>query len=209
MDEDSGMNRNFAPVPGIQQERVHTGDGRALHLIRPRSFSMKTALPIALLAACLLSATAWAQSSNAPLNLKIPANMPAAAASTAAPATTDATQASATAPSPASPAPATQASGSNNAYAKDPPGTYYGDTSGRMGDSQAALGQQPAVTCDDATYNQPQVHGEVGMGVMSGRHVSGNYTGGGVTLSQAFGSCRHPTGGMSISVSGTNSHYGH
>ncbi len=167
---------------------------------------MKTACTTALLAACLLSATAWAQSSGAPLNLKIPANVPAAPASTATPVVTDAGRA---ASGTTAAAPAPQASGGNSAYAKDPPGTYYGDTSGRLGDSQAALGQPPAVTCDDATYNQPQVHGEVGMGVMSGRHVSSSYTGGGVTLSQAFGSCQHPTGGMSISVGGTSSHYGH
>lgn len=168
---------------------------------------MKTARTTAFLAACLLSATAWAQSSGAPLNLKIPANVPAAPASAATPASTDAAQAA-----PASTAgttPPAQATAGSHAYAKDPPGTYYGDTSGRLGNSQAAAGQPPAVTCDDATYNQPQVHGEVGMGVMSGKHTSGSYTGGGVTLSQAFGSCEHPTGGMSISVGGTNSHYGH
>jgi len=170
---------------------------------------MKTARTTAILAACLLSATAWAQSSNAPLNLKIPANMPAAAASTSAPATTDAAVQASPAANTASSAPTTQANTSNSAYAKDPPGTYYGDHSGRLGDSQAALGQQPAVTCDDATYNQPQVHGAVSTGVMAGSHTSGSYTAGGVTLSQAFGSCQHPTGGMSISVSGGNSHYGH
>lgn len=171
---------------------------------------MKTAPVTTLLAACLLSATTWAQSGNAPLNLKIPANMSAASTSTATPAASATTQtASPSAPNSTASAATSQPKAGNNAYAKDPPGTYYGDTSGRMGDSQAALGQQPAVTCDDATYNQPQMHGAVGMGVMSGRHVSGSYTGGGVTLSQAFGSCEHPTGGMSISVSGTNSHYGH
>lgn len=171
---------------------------------------MKTAPVTALLAAYLLSTTAWAQSGNAPLNLKIPANMPAASTSTATPAASATTQsASAPAPHPTAPTATPQANTGNSGYAKDPPGTYYGDTSGRLGDSQAALSQQPAVTCDDATYNQPQMHGAVGMGVMSGKHVSGSYTGGAVTLSQAFGSCEHPTGGMSISVSGTNSHYGH
>ena len=47
---------------------------------------MKTARTTAIFAACLLSATAWAQSGSAPLNLKIPANVPAAPASSAAPA---------------------------------------------------------------------------------------------------------------------------
>lgn len=171
---------------------------------------MKTARTTAFLVACLLSATAWAQSSSSTLNLRIPANVPAAPASTATPVETDASRAVAASTTTAAPAnQANQANPGNSAYAKDPPGTYYGDTSGRLGDSQAALSQPAAVTCDDATYNQPQVHGAVSTGVMAGSHTSGSYTAGGVTLSQAFGSCQHPTGGMSISVSGGNSHYGH
>ncbi|HET6555113.1 MAG TPA: hypothetical protein VFG49_16430 [Dyella sp.] len=169
---------------------------------------MKTVRPIAFFAACLLSATAWAQSSSAPLNLKIPANVPAAPASTATPANTDTTQAAAPNTTTATQAAQASTGGGNSAYAKDPPGTYYGDTSGRLGDSQAALSQPAAVVCDDATYNQPQVHGAVGMGVVSGRHTSGSYTGGAVTMSQAFGSCEHPTGGVSISVQGTQGHFG-
>ena len=101
-----------------------------------------------------------------------------------------------------------QAGAQTASYTKDPPGTYYGDTSGALGDTQAAVSAEPTVTCDDATYNQPQVHGSVTTGVVAGNHVSGSYTGGGVTLSQAFGSCEHPTGGMSISVGGTQGHFG-
>lgn len=156
-------------------------------------------------AASLLTAAAWAQSADTSLNLKLPANVPAASASSAAPATanTDTKPAASTANGAAAPA-----SGHANAtYTKDPPGTYYGDTSGTLGDTQATP-SQPVVTCDDATYNQPQVHGSVSTGVVSGRHVSGSYTGGGVTLSQAFGSCEHPSGGMSISVGGTTGHFG-
>jgi hypothetical protein len=52
------------------------------------------------------------------------------------------------------------------------------------------------------------VHGSVTTGVVSGNHFSGGYTGGGVTISQAFGSCEHPSGGMSISVGGTQGHFG-
>lgn len=166
---------------------------------------MKTLRSTALLATCLLSAAAWAQSGSAPLNLKIPANVPPASGSSAAPASASSVPVAA---APAT-APSTQANAGQTAYAKDPPGTYYGDTSGRLGDSQAALSQPAAVVCDDATYNQPQMHGEVGVGVMSGKHTSGSYTGGGVTLSQAFGSCEHPTGGVSISVGGSQGHYGH
>jgi hypothetical protein len=160
-------------------------------------------------ASLLLAATAWAQNADQSLNLKLPANLPAASASAAPPpppATTVANSSGQAAkPNGNATAPAANQNGS---YTKDPPGTYYGDTSGAMGDTQAAVGVAPAVTCDDATYNQPQVHGSVTTGVVAGNHFSGNYTGGGVTLSQAFGSCEHPTGGMSISVGGTQGHFG-
>ena len=172
---------------------------------------MKIVRTIAFVAASVFAAAAWAQNSDQQLNLKLPTNLPASSASTAAPANaavpTDASRAVAgnTRPSPPAGAPA---NGQNGAYGKDPPGTYYGDTSGSLGDTQAAASAPPAVTCDDATYNQPQVHGEVTTGVVAGNHFSGNYTGGGVTLSQAFGSCEHPTGGVSISVGGTQGHFG-
>ncbi len=174
---------------------------------------MKIVRTTVFVAASLLAATAWAQNSEQPLNLKLPANLPASSASTvtantAAP--TDASKAvsgGASATAQAS-APAAQAGAQTGAYAKDPPGTYYGDTSGALGDTQAAASVQPAATCDDATYNQPQVHGAVTTGVVAGNHFSGSYGGAGVTLSPAFGSCEHPTGGMSISVSGSQGHFG-
>ena len=162
-------------------------------------------------ASLLLAATAWAQNADQSLNLKLPANLPAASASAAPPAppATTVANSSGQAAKPNTNANATaQAASQNGSYSKDPPGTYYGDTSGAMGDTQAAVGAAPAVTCDDATYNQPQVHGSVTTGVVAGNHFSGNYTGGGVTLSQAFGSCEHPSGGMSISVGGTQGHFG-
>lgn len=175
---------------------------------------MKTASITAFVAASLLAATAaWAQNSEQPLNLKLPANLPASTASTTATNTATPTDASKAAAGNAAPAPAqananAQAAAQNGAYTKDPPGTYYGDTTGALGDTQAATSAQPAVTCDDATYNQPQVHGAVTTGVVAGNHFSGSYGGAGVTMSQAFGSCEHPTGGMSISVSGTQGHFG-
>jgi hypothetical protein len=87
------------------------------------------------------------------------------------------------------------------------PGVYYGDTSGRTAADDAAA--TAATTCDDATYNQPQVHGSVGMGVVSGNHVGGSYQTGTVDISKAFGSCDHPTGGVSFSVGGgTGSFHG-
>lgn len=131
----------------------------------------------ALLIASLTTA-AWAQTAEKPLNLKLPpSSLPAASSSAAT------TARAATTASPASSA----------------PGVYYGDTSGRMGNTEVARDTRPA--CDDSTYNQPQVHGSVGMGVVGGNHVSGNYQTGAVSVSKAFGSCDDPKGGVSFSVS--------
>ncbi len=83
---------------------------------------------------------------------------------------------------------------------------YYGDTSGRMGndDSTAAA---TSTDCDDYSYNQPQVHGSVGMGVVGGNHFGGSYQTGTVNVTKAFGSCDHPTGGVSISIGGGNGNF--
>jgi len=87
------------------------------------------------------------------------------------------------------------------------PGVYYGDTSGRMGNNDTTAATTS--NCDDYRYNQPQVHGSVGMGVVSGSHASGSYQTGTVNLTKAFGSCDHPTGGVSISIGGgTGSFHG-
>ena len=133
---------------------------------------------IPILLAALLTTAAWAQAAEKPLNLKLPpGNLPAASSSAAA------TASAATTATPASSA----------------PGVYYGDTSGRMGNTEVARNAGPA--CDDSTYNKPQVHGSVGMGVIGGNHVSGNYQTGSVSVSKAFGSCDDPGGGVSFSVS--------
>lgn len=170
---------------------------------------MKIVRPTVFLALALAATGAWAQSAGQPLNLKLPAGVaPASSSSSAAPAAgnSDTGKPDANTKAPASTT--ASATGNTTSYSKDPPGTYYGDTTGATDHDQAVAGR-PGVTCDDATYNQPQVHGSVGMGVVAGNHVSGSYTGGAVTMSQAFGSCEHPTGGMSISVSGTQGHFGH
>ncbi len=136
------------------------------------------------LLATLLTTAAWAQTAAKPLNLKLPPSTLPAASSSAPTSATSATATSATTTvSPASSA----------------PGVYYGDTSGRMGNTDVARDARPA--CDDSTYNQPQVHGSVGMGVIGGNHVSGNYQTGSVSVSKAFGSCDDPHGGVSFSVS--------
>ena len=129
------------------------------------------------LLATLLAAPAWAQSTAQPLNLKLPPSDLPAASSTAA------------------------------APAHDAPGVYYGDTSGRMGNTEVARDTRPE--CDDSTYNQPQVHGSVGMGVAGGSRFSGNYQTGTVNVTKAFGSCDDPGGGISISVgAGTGDFHG-
>lgn len=156
---------------------------------------------IVVLAALSLTATSlWAQDASKPLNLRLPADYVPAPASTAA--------APASASSVGSTSP--KNGGGNVAVTptrpKDPPGAYYGDTSGRMANNDTDSG---VPRCDDATYNKPQVHGSVSTGVVSASHGgSGSYTGGVVSLSQAFGDCEHPTGGVSISVGGANSNFG-
>ena len=131
-------------------------------------------------AASLLAATAWAQTTGKPLNLKLPpGDLPAT---------------SSTAPKPAVPK-----------TAGDAPGVYYGDTSGRMGNTEPVA---EAPDCDDSTYNKPQVHGSVGTGIVTGSHMgTGNWNAGQVSVSQAFGSCDEPSGGISISVGGSHGHF--
>lgn len=155
---------------------------------------------LALTALSLLATAAMAQEK--PLNLRLPADyVPASSSTTAAP------------------PPAGQGTTGTAAVTKsgesvavtpsrpqDPPGTYYGDTSGRMAGADV---EDTGPRCDDATYNNPQVHGSVSTGVVSASHGgSGSYQAGTVSLSQAFGSCEHPTGGVSISVGGGTGHFG-
>lgn len=136
---------------------------------------------LSLVAAGLLAGPVWAQSTSPPpLNLKLPSGTAPAASSTA------------TQPAAASTA----------------PGVYYGDTSGST-DAGLAAEADTADHCDDATYNNTQVHGSVGMGVVGGNHVRGNYQTGTVNLSKAFGDCDHPTGGVSISIGAGQGHFDH
>ena len=154
------------------------------------------------LLATLLAASAWAQSTSQPLNLKLPPGEVPAANSTAAVPAHDAT-ATPTGVAPAA-SMATASSATIN-QRRDPPGVYYGDTSGRMGNTEVARDTRPE--CDDSTYNQPQVHGSVGMGVASGSRFSGNYQTGTVNVTKAFGSCDEPSGGISISVGAGTGHF--
>jgi hypothetical protein len=140
------------------------------------------------LASCLLMTAAWAQTSSQPLNLKLPASSaPASGSSAAQPA-----KASSAQPNPSA---SMVTINGQRPSSKDAPGVYYGDTSGKPGRDQASNG------CDDSTYNKPQVHGDVDMGVVSGSHVgTGTYEGGNVNIFQNTGSCDNPTGGVGISI---------
>ncbi len=148
---------------------------------------------IGVIAATLLVGSAWAQSASQPLNLKLPAssNFPPSslpASSSSARAAADASQ-----PDTAS------------STGKPAPGVYYGDTSGRMGNTGHA--RASARTCDDSTYNKPQMHGSVGMGVVGGSGISGSYQTGTVNVTKKLGDCDHPTGAVSFSIGVGNGNF--
>ncbi|HEY9130544.1 MAG TPA: hypothetical protein VIM98_02210 [Dyella sp.] len=156
------------------------------------------------LALALLTAGIHAQSATPPLNLKLPNDMPPsmapASSSTAAkPATDKSVAANGNAPSNSS---------NNSTRPKDAPGVYYGDTSGRTYHDDEERVSAARQDCDDATYNDTQVHGSVGMGVVSGNHFGGNYQTGAVSFSKRTGSCDHPTGGISVDI-GVGQFHGH
>lgn len=152
-----------------------------------------------ILPALLVASLAAHAQNSASLNLKLPrGSVPATSSSSATPTPMDT--------GPARAATVARPSAAAAAAPRPAPGVYYGDTSGR---TYADEGSAPMPTCDDATYNQPQMHGSVGVGVVSGSHWnSGTYNMGSVNLSQRFGSCNHPTGGVGISI-GTSRFNGH
>lgn len=135
---------------------------------------MTTLRWLVVIALGLTTVAVRAQTDATPLNLQLPpSDLPAAASTTAAK------------PKPAS--------GGTSA-----PGVYYGDTSGSTGNDQMAR----APVCDDSTYNQTQTHGSVSTGIVSASHFgTGTWGAGTVSMSKAFGSCEHPTGGVNFSIS--------
>jgi len=133
-----------------------------------------------LLATGLLASSAWAQNDSKPLNLKLP---------------------------PSSALPATNTSSAKPASASTTPGVYYGDTSGATVAVAANNPDAATDSCDDATYNKPQVHGSVGAGVVAGNRVSGNYQSGTVNITKPLGDCRHPTGVLSITAHASQSRF--
>jgi hypothetical protein len=150
------------------------------------------------LATSLLVTAAWAQTASQPLNLKLPATPAGSSAPAAQPASASSSQ----------PQPNPSAITINGARPAPQPGVYYGDHSGAHGNDSTA----GVPTCDDSTYNKPQVHGDVGVGVVSASHAgTGSYQSGNVSVIQNTGSCDHPTGavGFSIGVSRFGGFNGH
>ena len=145
------------------------------------------------LAVSVLASAAWAQTSTSPtgtppLNLKLPANGNYSSPS--------ATASNGSAPAHSS----TAAPSVKPANVSTAPGVYYGDTSGTRQSSDESTASS-AGHCDDYDYAQPQVHGSVGMGVVSGSHIgTGTYTGGDVNVTKNLGTCDHPSGSVGVSI---------
>lgn len=137
---------------------------------------MNTIRNASLLVASLFAGTVLAQTPGQPLNLQLPPGMVPASAGTAT-----------------TPPPTHDARGNPSSA----PGVYYGDHSGRAGNADQRVAAQH---CDDSTYNQPQTHGSVSMGVMGGNHVSGNYQAGSFSVTKNLGDCEHPTGSVGFSI---------
>ena len=158
---------------------------------------------LVLLAASVLATSAWAQSAPQPLNLTLPRE----SVSSQTDATTTPVPASSTKATSAVAAAAPEAATAQPSPANStPPDTHYNETANQIVDAadsanrplDAADSGKP--TCNDAAYAQPQVHGSLGMGVVAGNHISGNYQTGSVQVTKNLGSCDHPTGGVSLSI---------
>ncbi len=153
-----------------------------------------------LLVASVLATSASAQSAPPPLNLTLPPGGVSSQNANAVPARSAKATATAAVPAPAAatiqPPPASSTL----------PDMHYDETANRTVDAADSANRPPDAedsgkpTCDDAAYAQPQVHGSVGMGVVAGNRISGNYQTGAVQVTKALGSCDHPSGGMSLSI---------
>ena len=136
---------------------------------------MKTIRNASLLVACLLTGTALAQAPNQPLNLQLPpSDIPVAASTVAS-------------------KPAVDAHGNPTSA----PGVFYGDHSGPADSNDQRVATR---RCDDSTDNQPQLHGVASMGVMGGKHVSGNYQAATFNISKNLGTCEKPSGGLGFTI---------
>ena len=150
---------------------------------------MKIKRPVSAVLIAIVAVSAWAQSAPQPLNLKLPPEAVSAESAT--------------------PGPAVDGNAAVDAMdakgAPIPAGDSDQMPSGMPQDNRDDKPLNPNATvlprkCDDSTYNQPQIHGDMSVGVVGGNHVSGNYQAGRLNVSQAFGSCDKPTGGINISI---------
>jgi hypothetical protein len=187
---DAVLEWNFAHPQVVEHRCARQGIAVRYARDELRSTVMKCRV-ITALAATLLATAAWAQTGNQPLNLKLPSSgyqsYPASGSTAAQPASSSSASAHGKS--------AVTVNG-HPAAISPAPGVYYGDTSGASGNHDAAV-----PVCDDSTYNKAQVHGSVGMGVVSGSHIgTGNYQSGAVSVVQNTGSCEHPTGSVGISI---------
>lgn len=139
----------------------------------------------------MLAASAWAQSAPHALNLNLPPANATAQTANVVPvenshkaATAIVTTEAITSIPPASQNP-TQ------------PGMHYDANANASVDAADSRTSE----CNDAAYSKAQVHGSMGMGVVAGNHVSGNYQTGSVNVTKALGSCDHPSGAVSVSIS--------
>jgi len=129
-------------------------------------------LVTAIVIAGLLPWSAWAQSAPQSLDLKLPTDNAAVDAADVE---------------------AARQGGSVSPSSAMPSAFHYDDPNPRN-----RVAERPP--CNDATYNQPQVHGSAEVGVVGGNHVSGNYQSGVVHVTKALGSCDAPSGDVSLSI---------
>ena len=152
---------------------------------------MKIECRVTILLAGMMAASAWAQSAPQPLNLKLPPESASSESVSAAPGPgSDGNAAVDALDAKGAPIPASDAEQASS-------GVQYDPDSRPLNPYATAM---PPKKCDDSTYNQPQIHGDMTVGVVAGNHVSGNYQSGVVNVSQAFGSCEKPSGGVNISI---------
>lgn len=138
----------------------------------------------------LLAASAWAQSPPQVLNLNLPPASPTAKTANAVPAKNTSKVGFAAV--------------TTEAVTSIPPASQNPTQPGRHYDANANASVDAADSrargCNDASYTKAQVHGDIGLGVVAGDHVSGSYQTGRINVTKALGSCDHPTGEVSVSV---------
>jgi hypothetical protein len=156
-------------------------------LVRHYGTGMKNPLYVSAVLAAILCAAASAQTAPRALDLKLPPGSVPAQSASAAPEHTGNEPAAAAAMNTTVTSPA--------AGQTQPP-LNYDEADDPYAESDAGAKRK----CDDAAYGQAQVHGALTAGVVAGNHVSGNYQSGVVNVSKAFGSCDHPTGGVSVTI---------